>query len=113
ADGRNLKPLLSDPTASLGRDALYFHYPHYYETTTPVSAVRARSWKLLHYYEDDRIELYNLADDPSEQQDLASKQPKKVRDLRARLHDWLAAAGARMPTKNPEYKPPAAKHGSK
>jgi arylsulfatase A-like enzyme len=113
ADGVNLKPVLSDPTASLNRDALYFHYPHYYETTSPVSAIRAGSWKLLHYYEDDRAELYNLADDPREQQDLAGQQPKKVRDLSGRLTDWLAAAGARLPTKNPEYQPPAAKRASK
>ncbi len=41
-------------------DALFGHYPHYYSVTTPVSAVRYRDWKLLKYYEDHRVELYNL-----------------------------------------------------
>jgi arylsulfatase A-like enzyme len=46
-DGIDLAPILKDPTAKIDRDALFFHYPHYYETTTPVSAVRADDWKLL------------------------------------------------------------------
>ncbi len=49
-DGCDLAPLLKDPGGKLARDALYFHYPHYYSTTTPVSAVRAGGWKLFHYY---------------------------------------------------------------
>src|SRR5207237_72259 len=62
-DGQSLGPLLRDPKNTLGRDALYFHFPHYYVTTAPVSAIRAGDWKLLEYLEDNRLELYNLHDD--------------------------------------------------
>ncbi|HID24239.1 MAG TPA: DUF4976 domain-containing protein, partial [Planctomycetaceae bacterium] len=58
-DGRSLLPLLKDPQFDLDRDTLYWHYPHYYPTTSPVSAIRKGDWKLLHYYEDDHLELYN------------------------------------------------------
>jgi arylsulfatase A-like enzyme len=103
-DGIDLLPLLRDPGAKLERDALFFHYPHYYETTTPVSAVRARDWKLLEYFEDNRVELYNLKDDPGEKTDLATRQPAKANELRQRLHAWREAVGAALPKKNPDYK---------
>ncbi len=54
-DGLSLLPLLKDPTTQLDRDALYFHYPHYYPTTTPAGAIRQRDWKLLEYFEDDHL----------------------------------------------------------
>ena len=79
ADGIDLAPLLKNPAAKLNRDALFFHYPHYYHTTTPVSAIRARDWKLLEYFEDNHAELYNLRDDPSERRDLAKQMPEPGR----------------------------------
>ena len=82
ADGLSLAPLLSQPMARLPRPALYFHFPHYYPTTTPVSAVRARDWKLIEYLEDGRAELYHLADDLGEQRDVSADQPGKVDELR-------------------------------
>jgi arylsulfatase A-like enzyme len=100
-DGQSLVPLLNDPQATLNREALYFHYPHYYPTTTPVSAIRAGDWKLLEFHEDNHVELYNLRDDPSETHDLASKQPEKAADLRDQLSKWRTGVGAKMPTKNP------------
>ncbi|HEY6169349.1 MAG TPA: sulfatase [Verrucomicrobiae bacterium] len=104
-DGLDLTPLLKDSAAKLGRDALYFHYPHYYETTTPVSAVRAGDWKLLEYLEDNRVELFDLKDDPSEKTDLAAQQTGKAKDLRQRLHAWRDSVGAGMPKPNPDFKP--------
>ena len=100
-DGLDLAALLADPGSRLDRDALFFHYPHYYETTTPVSAVRAGDWKLLHYFEDDRVELYNLADDPGESADLAAREPSRSAGLRARLDAWLQSVGAAFPGPNP------------
>ncbi len=76
-DGVDLTPLLRNPTAKLNRDALFWHYPHYYETTTPVSTVRARDWKLLEYFQDNHVELYNLKDDLGEKSDLAKQMPEK------------------------------------
>ncbi len=96
-DGLSLEPLLKDPQAHLGRDALFFHYPHYYETTSPVSAVRAGDWKLLEYYEDRRLELYNLREDLGEKTNLAGTMGDKANSLRDRLHAWLKAVAAQMP----------------
>jgi arylsulfatase A-like enzyme len=103
-DGLNLVPLLKNPSAKLNRDALFFHYPHYYHTTTPVSAIRSGDWKLLEYFEDNHAELYNLRDDLSEQRDLATQMPERAAELRARLHAWRDAVGAALPKPNPDYK---------
>ena len=103
-DGVDLSPLLKNPQAHLKRDALFFHYPHYYETTTPVSAVRAGDWKLLEYLEDNRVELYHLPDDLSEKTDLAKEQPQRAAELLKRLHAWRDEVSAAMPTPNPDFK---------
>jgi arylsulfatase A len=105
ADGIDLKPLLQNPDTKLKRDTLYFHYPHYYATTTPVSAVRAGDWKLVEYLEDGRIELYHLNDDLGEETDLAPQMPDKAASLLKQLHHWRAQAGAASPTPNPAFKP--------
>ena len=102
-DGMDLTPLLSDPTITLDREALYFHYPHYYPTTTPVGAVRAGDWKLLEYFEDDRIELFNLKEDLSEKMNLAETRPEKAAALREQLHRWRADVDAVMPSPNPDF----------
>ncbi len=104
-DGLSLAPLLRQPTAGLEREALYFHYPHYYPTTTPAGAIRAGDWKLIEYFEDNRVELYNLRDDLSEASDLAARQPEKAQNLRARLANWRKSIGADMPTANPDHQP--------
>ena len=100
-DGRDLRPVLRDPAAKLARDAQFFHYPHYYPTTTPVSAVRVGDWKLLEYFEDSRVELYNLADDPAETTDLAAREPRRAGELRRRLEAWRREVGAKLPGRNP------------
>ena len=51
----------------------------------PGSALRDGDWKLIHYYEDDRTELYNLRSDPSESNDLANSQSAKAKELLANL----------------------------
>lgn len=104
SDGIDLSPLLNSPDAKLPRDALFFHYPHYYHTTTPVSAIRSRDWKLLEYFEDGHVELYNLKDDPGEQHDLAKENPDKVNALRQQLHAWRDSVNAALPTTNPDFK---------
>jgi arylsulfatase A len=108
-DGLSLVPLLKQPQSHLQRDALFFHYPHYYPTTTPVSAVRMGDWKLLEYFEDNHIELYSLRDDPGERDNLALKQPERAAQLRKRLHEWWQEVGAQLPQSNPSYQPNARK----
>ncbi|MBI5685868.1 MAG: sulfatase [Verrucomicrobia bacterium] len=104
-DGTDLSLLLKNPAAKLDREALFFHYPHYYSTTTPVGAVRAGDWKLLEYFEDNRAELYNLKDDLGEKTDLAKQMPDKAAALCQQLHAWRESVGAAMPTPNPAYRP--------
>jgi len=103
-DGADLSLILHNDQARLDREMLYWHYPHYYETTTPVSAVRNRDWKLLEYFEDGRRELFNLHDDPEESRDLAGSQPKKLAELSQRLADWRSEVGANLPQPNPAYR---------
>ncbi len=98
-DGQDLTPLFKRPDATLPREALYFHYPHYYPTTTPVGAIRQRDWKLLEYFEDDRLELYNLRDDVGELKNLAAAHPQRAAQLRDLLHAWRKRVDAQMPTK--------------
>ncbi len=97
-DGTSLVPLLHDSAATLDRDALYFHYPHYYPTTTPASAIRQRDWKLLEYFEDDHVELYDLEHDLGEEHDLAGEQPERASQLRDKLHAWRRQINAQVPT---------------
>lgn len=99
-DGLSLLPLLTAPEANLNRTALYFHYPHYYATTTPASAVRSGDWKLIEYYEDGRRELYNLREDLGEKHDLAATQVETCDHLRALLDEWRWSVGARLPQQN-------------
>ncbi len=109
-EGVSLVPLLKDPRAKLKREALCFHYPHYYPTTTPVSAIRVGDWKLLEFHEDGHVELYNLKSDLGETKDLASSMPDKTSDLRRRLRTWREGVNAQMPRRNPTYEPSG--HGS-
>ena len=104
-DGLKLTPLLKDPSAKLDRKALHFHYPHYYSTTTPVSAIRSGDWKLLEYYEDNRVELFNLKEDLGETKDLANQHPQRTAQLRKQLQRWRDEVGAQEPRPNPEFKP--------
>ncbi len=99
-DGMSLAPLLRDPDAVLPRETLYWHYPHYYPTTSPVSAVRQRDWKLLEYFEDGHLELYNLKDDFREQNNLAESMPGRASELQNLLRMWRGRVDAQMPKKN-------------
>jgi arylsulfatase A-like enzyme len=105
-DGVSLMPLLKDPRAAQKREAIYWHYPHYHPGgATPYGAARAGRWKLIEFYEDMHVELYDLENDVGEKSDLAAKLPEKAAELRDRLHAWRKAVGAQMPTANPDYKP--------
>jgi len=104
-DGENLGPLLKNPRQRLSRKTLYWHYPHYYSRMTPASAVRDGDWKLIHYYEDDRLELFNLQDDPAETKNLATVLPTRTQALQVKLNTWRQQTDAKAPTANPDWKP--------
>ena len=102
-DGVSLSTLLNKPAKKLNERELFWHYPHYYPTTTPVSAVRSGRWKLLHYYEEGKSELYDLAKDVGEQMDVSETHAARSRELTSRLKSWLSDVGAQLPEPNPEY----------
>jgi arylsulfatase A-like enzyme len=94
------------------RDALYWHYPHYSnQGGVPGGAVRSGDWKLIEFYEDSRLELYNLAADPGERINLVKRQPRRARRLRGMLEAWRKSVGAHMPQPNPAYDPEKADQG--
>jgi arylsulfatase A-like enzyme len=104
-DGVSLIPLLQQ-AGSLKRDALYWHYPHYSnQGGKPGGAIRKEHYKLIEFYEDGRLELYNLKDDIGEKTNLVSHMPQKANEMRDMLHAWRKAVDAQMPTPNPDYKP--------
>jgi arylsulfatase A-like enzyme len=107
-DGISLSKALRGES-KLGRDTLYWHYPHYHGSAwAPGAALRNGDWKLIEFYDEDKAELYNLRDDIGERNDLAAKMPDLTKKLRAQLRDWQQSVGAKMPQKNPAYKPPIA-----
>ncbi len=99
-DSLSLVKLLKQPSLRLKRDTLFWHYPHYYPTTTPVSAVRWGDWKLLSYYQENRTELFNLKNDLGESQDVSKDQPDKAQALKAALDHWLKKVDAQIPIRN-------------
>ena len=103
-DGQNLSTLWQDVVVpgDLGREALFFHYPHYYPTTTPVSAMRHGPWKYLYYFEDEREELYYLPADEGENHNLMATRPEVMQRMRSQLRSWWEEVDAPMPEKRPE-----------
>lgn len=100
-DGISLIPLMKGKS-SLSREVLYWHYPHYgNQGGTPGAAIRYGDYKLIEFFEDTRVELYNTKTDISETNNLASIMPDKVKQLREQLHIWQRKVGAKMPSPNP------------
>ena len=101
-DGESLR----QPCAGeeLDRKAVFWHYPHYgSQGGTPSAAVRSGDWKLIEFFENDRVELYDLTDDVQESEDLSEYLPERTETLRDRLHDWHETVDARMPSENPDF----------
>ena len=104
-DGISFARLLEEPEASLSREALFWHYPHFSSMGgRPSGAVRAGHWKLLEHYETGRLELYDLEADIGERTDLVSERPDKTRQLHNLLKIWRSRCNAQMPKRpNPAY----------
>ncbi|MHB8897310.1 MAG: sulfatase [Thermoguttaceae bacterium] len=103
-DGVSLATVLENPAAPLARDALHWHLPHYHHSA-PASAIRRGDWKLIEFFEDGDLELYDLRADPGEQANLATRDPALAKRLQAALATWRKHVGARMPQPNPNYDP--------
>ena len=105
-DGVSLAPLVKGETA-LDRDAIYWHFPHYsnHGMQSPGGAIRSGDFKLLEYFENGTVQLFNLKDDIGETTDLAKSLPQTANALRAKLHAWRDEVGANMMPPNPDYAP--------
>jgi arylsulfatase A-like enzyme len=99
-DGVSFLPLLKGETMQRGKP-LFWHYPHYAnQGGAPNGVIRDGDWKLIEWYEDGSLELYNVPQDISEKNNLAAQQPEKVKELHAKLIAWRKEVGALMPTPN-------------
>ena len=80
-------------------DALYWHFPHYHGSgNRPGGAVRMGDLKLIEWFEDDAVELYDLSSDLSERRDLSAERPEDTARLLNALQSWRADVEANMPT---------------
>lgn len=119
-DGRSLLPLLEGGRKEEWRDrTLFWHFPAYLEAyagksesrdpvfrSRPLSALRQGKWKLIEYFEDGALELFDLEADPSEKHDLSRTAPEVAARLHRLLVEWRKETGAPVPAAlNPAYKP--------
>ncbi len=115
-DGKSLVPLF-DQDSDLEARPLFWHFPYYhpegpsfYEAseqvgvedeqkarTLPQSAIRKGKHKLLYFYEDERVELYNLEDDIQESNSLTMDKPDLAISLKNELLTYLKTVNARLP----------------
>lgn len=92
-DGVSFKAILTGEQDTLGREALYWHYPH-----GPFQGVvRLGDYKLVYGYKTGQAELYDLGADEGERNDIGAQNPELVTRLKAMLGEWLAETGARFP----------------
>jgi arylsulfatase A-like enzyme len=104
-DGKSLVPLLKGKQ-SIDQPALYWHYPHYHGGgASPESAMRAGNWKLIQFYNDNHVELYNLRTDIEERHDLADVLPERTAKMLHQLNNWKRKTRAKIPKLNPFYNP--------
>ncbi|MGI9543906.1 MAG: sulfatase/phosphatase domain-containing protein, partial [Cyclobacteriaceae bacterium] len=103
-DGISLVDLLKGEK-TIERDAIYWHFPHYsnHGSQSPGGAIRSGDYKLLEYYENNSVQLFNLKADIGEQHDLAESEPEKAEELRNKLHNWRKEVYAQMMEPNPDY----------
>jgi arylsulfatase A-like enzyme len=104
-DGASLLSMVKSKTAMASR-SLFWHYPHYgNQGGAPGSAMRQGRWKLIEWFEEDRLELFDLDRDPGERMDLAKVEKDRARSMREELKVWRQEVGAIVPDENPGYDP--------
>ena len=99
-DGVSLVPLLKGQ--SFAQRPLFWHYPHYgNQGGAPGGAIRDGNWKLIEWYENDELELFNLKEDIGEHDNLVKKWPERAGLLHSKLKTWRESVKAKMPALNP------------
>lgn len=99
-DGVDLSPILLEGETELEREAFYWHLPNYHhQGVGPQSAIRWGDWKLVENLEasmlggEGAFELFNLARDMGEEENLVADYPELTRQLAKRLEAWKTEAG--------------------
>jgi len=101
-DGTSLMPVLTG--GQLAPRTLFFHMPNYTnQGGRPASSLREGNWKLIEQIEDNSVELYDLAKDPGEKNDLAASEAARTAELRKKLDDWRKSIGAQECRPNPNF----------
>lgn len=106
-DGLDLGQLLQGNATRLNRQSLFWHFPHYNEhpSSVPSSVIRKGPWKLIETFDPAGFELYNLAEDLGEANNLVESNTEKLVELRMELDAWRAEVGAEMMRPNPDFDP--------
>jgi arylsulfatase A len=106
-DGKSFTRLVKGK--KMDRGPIYWHFPHYsnHGMQSPGGAIRDGDYKLLEYFENGTVQLFNLRDDIGEQNDLSKIEVQKVKELTAKLHQWRKDVDAQMMKPNPNYDPVA------
>ncbi len=118
-DGESLVGLFRDSTSGLKREAIFQHFPGYLGIggdmwrTTPVGTMISGDWKLMEFFEQGKLELYNLRDDIGESKNLSEAMPDKTRAMHDKLVAWRESVKAPMPTKNEPSEAPTKKKAGK
>ena len=95
-----------------GSRPLFWHYPHYgNQGGAPGAAILDGDWKLIEWFDSDSVELFNLASDPGETNNIAADNKELVERLQKILHVWQSNVGAVRSTANSAYD--AAKPGGR
>jgi arylsulfatase A-like enzyme len=109
-DGISIRNILAGTRAA--ERPLFWHYPHYSDQGgVPSGAVRLGNWKLIEFFEDGRLELFDLSNDIGERRNLAKQEDARARRLHGLLRDWRKSVNASMPKPNPNYDPARASEG--
>ncbi len=104
-DGSSLIPLLRQSDGFPDRN-LHWYYPHYAPPAKmPGASIRSGNHKLIHHYDPEETELYDLSQDLSEENDLSQEMPELADNLKRELYEWLRSVDAKMHTLNPKYIP--------
>jgi arylsulfatase A-like enzyme len=83
------------------RDAMFWHYPHYgNQGGEPGASVIEGDYKLIEFFEDGKLELYNITEDTGETKNIAADMPQKRDELHQKLCQWQKDVSARFPGVN-------------
>lgn len=101
-DGQTLVPLLEG--GRISDRPLFWHFPHYgNQGGEPSSMIMEGQWKLIFYHEDQKVELYDVVEDPGELTEFSEVQRERAVAMQAKLENWLRSTNATYPTANPEF----------